>query len=122
MTCPICQFENPQQIRHITTLGEKRVAEICEKCERGWIPTDEFAADLGELYEGLDDYSKVSPPSYNLKQKLIASSLATRFKFPDKLLDIGCGAGDFLTQAGSFTAWKFWGKELRWPKKRGRND
>lgn len=119
--CPVCQSS---AIRthiegvdyHYRTPG-LFTASRCDDCGLQFVNPMPSAADLGALYP--DDYYSYQPPRLlgGPKQWLKAlvglrkKTMLPHFDRPGTMLDIGCGAGQYLLEMQA-RGWKVYGAEL----------
>ena len=95
LKCPICFTQYSQTISHITDTGQNRDILICPNCEHGWVENPVSYGELEQIYGNLNRYP-ATPPSKNLRLQILGRELEGLCPAQRKILDVGCGNGDFL--------------------------
>ena len=119
--CPVCHSTRLQHKLtgvdyHYQIAGEFS-ADECQNCDLVFLNPMPSARDLSALYP--DDYYSYQPPRlpHPLKEAVKAvlglrkRTLLPRFKRPGTMLDIGCGAGQYLLEMKA-RGWHVFGAEL----------
>lgn len=93
-SCPACSAA--------AQAGSGRIA-FCDRCGHRWMVTDQQEHKAVEEETYTIDYSGYRPDErfIAVATAFTKDELATRIPPPAKLLDVGCGAGDFMTVAAS---------------------
>ena len=109
LICPICFTQYSQKVSHITDTGQNRDALICPHCEHGWIENPASHGELEQIYGDLERWP-ATPPSKSLKFQMLGKELERLCPTKSKILDVGCGNGDFLFNLSE--GWERFGIEL----------
>jgi SAM-dependent methyltransferase len=109
--CPICESENIRLLystcdRHYGIKGTFNIFE-CNRCSIGFLnpmPTEDELTSLypENTFYAYTDFTQKNDKIYNIKKalrKLLLLTIETKdpkFSKPGRILDLGCGSGEFL--------------------------
>jgi SAM-dependent methyltransferase len=94
-SCPACGAEGRPATGFIA---------FCGRCGHRWLPTSEEEQEALETGTYTRDYSgyRPDPKFIDTATRVTRSEFATRVPPPGRILDVGCGAGDFMGVAKQF--------------------
>ena len=77
---------------------------FCDRCGHRWLPTSEEEQEALESGTYTHDYAgyRPDPKFIDTATRVTGSEFATRVPPPGRVLDVGCGAGDFMGVAKQF--------------------
>lgn len=109
MRCSICQSPNTSQLFSVDNprqIGKSRLEYIkCERCKIVFLYPEPSSRDLNRIYSSQEYFTKLCQPVTNkFVQKILSLRLFPEYdqfvnsfyRRPGRLVDIGCGNGEFL--------------------------